>query len=159
MVTIFLQKVSYFLCMYHHMISYWCMHLRILHEHHVLVTGYGLDDQGVGVRVPVGARIFSSPCYPDRLQGPPSLLSNVYRGLFPRGQSGRDVKLTTHLQLVCQGQENVGVYIHCPIRLHGILLNWLSTGTTLSYHVLVAKNSDVMFLQSLAFIVNCLGIC
>jgi hypothetical protein len=30
-------------------------------------TGYGLDDQGVGFRVPVGARIFTSPCPPDRL--------------------------------------------------------------------------------------------
>jgi hypothetical protein len=34
------------------------------------VTGYGLDDRGVGVRVPVGSRIFSSPRGPDRLWGP-----------------------------------------------------------------------------------------
>jgi hypothetical protein len=32
-----------------------------------IVTGYGLDDQGVGVRIPVGSRIFSSPRRPDRL--------------------------------------------------------------------------------------------
>jgi hypothetical protein len=31
-----------------------------------IATGYGLDDQGVGVRVPVGARIFTSPRRPDR---------------------------------------------------------------------------------------------
>jgi hypothetical protein len=30
-------------------------------------TSYGLDDRGVGVRVPVGSRIFSSPDGPDRL--------------------------------------------------------------------------------------------
>jgi hypothetical protein len=42
-----------------------------------------MDDQGVGVRVPVGARIFTS-CRTDGLWGPLSLLSNGYRGaLFP----------------------------------------------------------------------------
>jgi hypothetical protein len=35
----------------------------------------GLNDRGVGVRVPVGARIFSSPRRSDRLCGPPNLLS------------------------------------------------------------------------------------
>jgi hypothetical protein len=38
-------------------------------------TGYGLDDRGIGVRVPVGSRIFFSPSRPDRLWGPPNLLS------------------------------------------------------------------------------------
>jgi hypothetical protein len=42
-------------------------------------TGYGLDWE-VGVRVPVWSRIFSSPCCPDRLWGPPNLLYNGYRG-------------------------------------------------------------------------------
>jgi hypothetical protein len=49
------------------------------------VTGYGLDDRGVRVRVPVGSRIFSSPRHPDRLWGPRRLLSNGYRRLFPQG--------------------------------------------------------------------------
>jgi hypothetical protein len=39
-----------------------------------LATGYGLDDQDVGVRVSVGSKIFTSPCRPDRLWGPPNLL-------------------------------------------------------------------------------------
>jgi hypothetical protein len=30
-----------------------------------IVTGYGLDDGGVGVRVPVGSRIFTTACRPD----------------------------------------------------------------------------------------------
>jgi hypothetical protein len=65
-----------------------------------IATVYGLDDQGFGVRVPVGSRIFSSPHHSDWFWSPPGLLSNGYRGNFPRGLSGRDVKLTTHLQLV-----------------------------------------------------------
>jgi hypothetical protein len=43
-----------------------------------IATGYGLDDRGVGVRVPVG----SSPRRPDGLWGPPNLVSNGY----PRGK-------------------------------------------------------------------------
>jgi hypothetical protein len=50
-----------------------------------IATAYGLDDRGVGVWVPVGPRIFAFPYRPDRLWDPPSLLSNEYRRLFPRG--------------------------------------------------------------------------
>jgi hypothetical protein len=50
-----------------------------------IATGYGLDDWGVGVRVPVGSRISTSPNRPDRLCGSPNLLSNAYRGLVLRG--------------------------------------------------------------------------
>jgi hypothetical protein len=49
-----------------------------------IATVYGLDDRGVGVRVPVGTRIFSSPRRPYWLRDPPSLLSNRYLGLFPK---------------------------------------------------------------------------
>jgi hypothetical protein len=48
-----------------------------------VATGYGLDDREVGVRAPVGARIFSFPCHPDRLWDRPNLLYNGYRGFFP----------------------------------------------------------------------------
>jgi hypothetical protein len=40
-------------------------------------TGYGLDGRGVGVRVPVGSKIFSSPRRAGRLGDPSNLLSNV----------------------------------------------------------------------------------
>jgi hypothetical protein len=49
-----------------------------------IATSYRVDDWGVGVRVPVESRIFSSSRRPDRLCGPSSLLSNGYQGLFPR---------------------------------------------------------------------------
>jgi hypothetical protein len=50
-----------------------------------IVTGYGQDNQGVTVRVPVESRIFSSPWPSDRFWCPPNLLSNGYGGLFPQG--------------------------------------------------------------------------
>jgi hypothetical protein len=43
-----------------------------------IAHGYELDDREVGVRVPVGSKIFSSPRRLDRLWGPLSLLSNDY---------------------------------------------------------------------------------
>jgi hypothetical protein len=42
--------------------------------------GYGLDDREFESRE--GLEIFSSPPCPDRLWGPPSLLTNGYQGAF-----------------------------------------------------------------------------
>jgi hypothetical protein len=44
--------------------------------------------------------IFPSSQCPDLLGGPLSLLSNGHRRLFPLGQSGGRLKLTTHVHLV-----------------------------------------------------------
>jgi hypothetical protein len=46
-------------------------------------VGIANSYQSVGVQVPVGSRIFLSR-RSDRLWDPPNLLSNGYRGLFPR---------------------------------------------------------------------------
>jgi hypothetical protein len=48
-----------------------------------IATGYMVNDRGVGVRVPVEARILSSLCRLDRFWGPSSLLCNGYRGSLP----------------------------------------------------------------------------
>jgi hypothetical protein len=74
-----------------------------------IVTGYGLDDRGVTVRVPIGSRIISSPRRPDRLWAPPSLLSNGYRGPS-LGVKRPGVKLTTHLQLVPRPRKRGYIY-------------------------------------------------
>jgi hypothetical protein len=87
-----------------------------------IATGYGLDDRGVGVRVPVGSRIFCSPCPPDRFWGPTSLVPNGYRGLFPRGHSSRSVRLTTHFQPVPRSRKYGSIH-PLPICLHGVVLN------------------------------------
>jgi hypothetical protein len=54
-------------------------------------------------------------------------------GSFPGGGlSGRGVKLTTHLQPV-PGSRKRGSILHSPIRLHGVVLDYLSSGTTSSF--------------------------
>jgi hypothetical protein len=58
-----------------------------LHSVVGITTGYGLEDRGVEVRVPVRSRIFSTPRRPDRLWGPPNLLSNGYRVFFHVGKA------------------------------------------------------------------------
>jgi hypothetical protein len=97
-----------------------------------IATGYRLNDRVVGVRLPVGARIFSSPRRPDRFWSPPSLLSNGYRGSFPGGKAA-GVWSWSLISNKCRGQENVDLYIHSPIRLNGLMLNQLSTGAPLPY--------------------------
>jgi hypothetical protein len=64
---------------------------------------------------------FFFPQLPDLLWGPPSLLCNGYRGLYPRGQSGRGVKLTAHHHLV--ELLMVELYLHYSLRAYGVKLN------------------------------------
>jgi hypothetical protein len=63
-----------------------------------IATGYWPNGRGVGVRVPVASRIFSSPRRPDWLWGPPSLLSNRYGELLPlsKAATARSWPLTSN---------------------------------------------------------------
>jgi hypothetical protein len=80
----------------------------------IIETGYKLE--GRGSILGRGERFFSSPQHPDRLSGPPSLLSNAYLELFPLGYSGRSVKITTHLHIVPRPRL-VNLYLRSPIRI------------------------------------------
>jgi hypothetical protein len=88
-----------------------------------IATGYGLDDSEVGVRVPVGPRIITSPCRPDRLWGPPNLLYNGYRELSFPGvkRPGREAD---HSPPTSAEVKKMWIYTSTPlIRLHGFVLN------------------------------------
>jgi hypothetical protein len=59
------------------LIIYFIIYKRVSLDSAVsIATVYMMDYRGVGVRVPVESRIFSSPRRPDRFSGPPSLLCN-----------------------------------------------------------------------------------
>jgi hypothetical protein len=73
-----------------------------------IALGYGLDDQGFESRQGLG--FFFPPPRPDRLWGPPSLLSNGYQGFFPWRQSGWGGKLTNHLHLVPRSRLRGAMY-------------------------------------------------
>jgi hypothetical protein len=81
-----------------------------------IATDYGLDDRGVGVQVPVRPRMFTSRYRPDLLWGPTNLLSYRYHGALS------------------PGIKRLGLYIHSPLLLHGVLLNYLSTGQLYLLH-------------------------
>jgi hypothetical protein len=49
------------------------------------LLGYGMDGRGVEVPFLAGERVFFSPERPDQFCGPPNLVYNEYRGIFPRG--------------------------------------------------------------------------
>jgi hypothetical protein len=67
-------------------------------------------------------RFFSSTQHPDGLWGPPSFAYNGYRQLFPRGWSGRGVKVTIHLHLVPRLRK-MELYLHSHLCLHAVVLN------------------------------------
>jgi hypothetical protein len=65
-------------------------------------------------------------------------------GSFPWGQSGRGVKLNAHLQPVLRSRKRGSIH-PLPLRLHGEMLNQLSTVTLTTRHPLSAKKTGTNF--------------
>jgi hypothetical protein len=126
------------------------LHVRSRDSSVGIATGYELEDWGVGVRAPVGSRIFSSPNRSDRLWGPPNLQSNGYRRLFHRG-----LKLTTHLQLLPRSRI-AELYIHFSIRLHGVVLKFVDDRDNFVSSCFVLLCEVTGFLKSLLLPSSCL---
>jgi hypothetical protein len=87
-------------------------------------TGYELNGQGSIMRKI--SFFFTASSW-----GPPNLLSNGYWRLIPPGDSGPG-READHLHLV-PSSGIVELYLRSPIRLHGVVFNYLSTGTTVIY--------------------------
>jgi hypothetical protein len=94
-----------------------------------MATGYELDGRGVGVRAPVRWRFFSSPRRPDRFWSSLNPYPVDTGSSFPGGKCSGE--WSWPLTSKYRDQEYLDLYIHSPIRLHGVVLNQLSTGTTL----------------------------
>jgi hypothetical protein len=104
-----------------------------------IATGYRMDDRGVGVRVPLGPRIFSSPRCPDRLWGPPNLLSNGYRGALSPGVKRPGCEADHSLPTSAEVKEK-WFYTATPHTLScGVMLNSLSAGTSLPFFYRVSR--------------------
>jgi hypothetical protein len=89
----------------------------------VIEAGYGLDDRGVGVRVPVEARIFYFPVSSRPTLGSTQPPIQWVPGALSSGvKASGGVKLTAHLQLVPRSSKCGSIY-PLPIRLHGVVLN------------------------------------
>jgi hypothetical protein len=84
-----------------------------------ITNGYRLDDRGFRVRVPVGSRIFHVVQTGSGIHPTTYPMGTV--GSFPGGKAAGvwSLPLTSNK---CRGQENMDLYIHSPIHLHGVLL-------------------------------------
>jgi hypothetical protein len=86
-----------------------------------IATGDGLDDGEVGVRVPVGLNFSLHHVVQTGYGAHPASYPMGNGGSFPGGKATGALSwpLTSNYR---RGQENMYLYIHSPIRLHGVVL-------------------------------------
>jgi hypothetical protein len=107
-----------------------------------IATSYCLDDRGIGFRVPVVSKIFTSSCRANRLWGSPNFQSPGVK------RPGPDAD--THLRLMPRSRKLGSVH---PLRYTPLWRSaYLSTGTTLLYltHWLLLRASwnEIVQLQT-----------
>jgi hypothetical protein len=84
----------------------------------VIATGYVLDDRGVGVRVPVGSKIFFSTSSRPTLGSTQPPTQWVPGALSPGvKRPGREADHSPP-----DSAEDLDLYIRSPMRLHGVVL-------------------------------------
>jgi hypothetical protein len=77
----------------------------------------------VGFRFPIWERIFSSSRNPDRILGPPSLLTNRYRGgCLPGSKATGEGIWSSHLQLVPRSRKSIHPLSHTSSRSSAYLV-------------------------------------
>jgi hypothetical protein len=105
--------------------TFYTLHMRVSREQSSvgIPTGHGLNGRGSIT----GKTFCFTTEHPVQFWVPSSLLYNGYWG-----QRGRGVVLNTNLHLV-PGTRMLELYFQFPIRLHGAVLNQLSTGTTFRF--------------------------
>jgi hypothetical protein len=77
----------------------------------------------MGVRFPAGLGIFLIDTVSRPVLGPIQPPIQWVPGALSLGVKRPGVKLTTHLHLVPSSKECVELYLHSPIRLHGVVLS------------------------------------
>jgi hypothetical protein len=82
---------------------------------------HGLGDRGVGVQVPVGSRISLLHIVQTGCRFRPTSYRMGTGALSPRVK--RPGHEADHLPRASAGKDNVDLYIHAPIRLHGLVLS------------------------------------
>jgi hypothetical protein len=89
----------------------------------IIATGNRLDYQEIGVRVPVGGKNFHFTMLCKTALGPTKPPTQRVPGV-KQPESEADPLPPSNTEV----KKNVALYIHSPVHVHGVVLNYLSTG-------------------------------
>jgi hypothetical protein len=104
-------------------ISIWYYYVKLKSGGSVvgIETGYELDEREVGVRVPVGSRIFTTSYSPDRLWGSTQPSKQWLPGVHSPGVKQQELPTSAEVK-------NTRLYTSTPLSIHGVVSNQLRQG-------------------------------